>query len=556
MIMNMIINNVNKAISSMMAIILLFLMITGCYSQPNYQNNNLSTEEVLNDNIVKTIIVNNEFNSWSVTSKSEYIIIDGILYGRGTNSLGIFGNKIGKFYDAWTKIAENVNHIEADDNLLLYLTYDGNLYGLGKSNNKVLCNKSAAIVYDNLTIEPILLCSKCNFFSHSNEFITVIKDDSTLWFWGESKNGQGATVTDIVTKPIKIAKNIQFVKSFGYTVAWIDFYGNLYLCGDNSFNQIGNGNKNTNVVSTPFCALKECNYFSVSNDIVINATTIDETEYIWGNYHKSTPTPKSKDLPLKTEATDFSKGITIQDNDNTLRKKDYPIIFYKDKDEKGNLSIISKSSNFDQNKSIVKTNLVPPFTMNLIGNSLTISSKNDNSLYLLTYNESSGGQINNIKMSLLYENYALPVYVKDSNHLVLALPQSYKELILDTHTGKTQEGEFWDYSEFDNKPNIKPSEAKDIALKELCKNKYVGLDKRENNFSNIKSILLVLQPSLRSSSLNSWITPEFFNNNDSINWCYHIKISNPKNELDIMEIFIDADTGDVYSIINSYTEIK
>ena len=538
-----------KRITLIIVMIMFLLSLYGCSIDP--LSNNVSIENHNED-----IIVENEYNSWIVNSESEYIIIENTLYGRGKNSLGLFGNDINYFSETWNKIANNVKHIEGNDDVLLYLTFDGDLYGLGNQNNKIFIKETKNNIADSKITKPILLESDCKYVSFSNEFIAIIKNDNTLWCWGESENGQGTIVTDVISKPLQIASNIQFVKTFGFSVAWIDTNGNLYLCGDNSFNQIGNettgagsSEKRDDIVTTPFCALKKCNNFSVTDNMIIKANTIDGKEYMWGNYHNSTPTERSKELPLKTEPTDFSKGITIEDN-NVLRKKDYPIVFYKEKDKKGNLSIISKSSDLDSDKSIVKTELAPPFTMSLVGNSLIISSKNDNFTYLLTYNEISSAQINDIKLSLLYENYAIPVYVKYSNHLVLALPESYKELILNTHSGEINEGEFWDYSKFDNKPSIKPSEAKTIALKELKKTKYITSTKKECDYSKIESISLVLEPCFQNLWLTSWTTQEFFKNKDSINWCYHITVSNTQTKNDVMDVLIDSNSGDIYSITN------
>ena len=391
-------------------------MVSGCTAQTEKDNGG-QLETAPTENNLENVKVEFDYNDWSTVSKSEYKIIEKDLYGRGEDIFSATNHTTNTFSEKWNKIAENVQHVEANNNAVLYLTFDGNIYGLGKSSSNIFYNQNS----DELINEPILLCTNCKYFSLSNNFVVTIKNDDTLWFWGESKHGQSTMIKETISKPQKIAENIQFVKAFGYSIAWIDQQGNLYLCGDNSFNQIGNGNIGSgkpsqlqDIVSTPFCALRNCISFSVTDNMVITAKTNDGINYIWGNYHCPVPTNISNEFPIKAESTNFSNNISFESN-NAVSGKDNTITFSKGKDNKGNLSIIYKSSIYDENSKVVKSNLVPPFTMSLIGNSLLISSKNDDCLYLLSYNELPGGRINNIKMSLLYSHFAVPVYVKDSN---------------------------------------------------------------------------------------------------------------------------------------------
>lgn len=541
-------------------VMLLLVVISGCGLKDFQKNNNVLSEETSSSKVFENTVEGNTYITWATTSETEYIIIDNNLYGRGKNKFGLFGNDLEQFYENWIKIAENAIHVEATESALLYLTDDGNLYGLGIADNDIFRSKMALINADNLITTPLLLDVDCKYFSLSNEYIITLKNDNTLWFRGESKQGQGTIIKDVVYEPIQIADDAQFIKTFGYTISWIDSTGNLYLCGDNSFNQIGNGKYGCgdpeqciDIVLTPFCPLKNCKSFFVTDNMVIYAKTFDEKEYIWGNYHSATPKIKSEEMPERTKNTELSNNIILQDDNYTLHKDNYPIIFYADKDEKNNRSVIFKKNSSDNNeqKKVVKSNIVPPFTMGLLGNAITISNINDDCVYLVSYEEISIGLINNIQTSLLYDHYALPVYIMDSTHLVLASPQSYKELILDTESGETQEGDFWSYEKFDNKPNITPLEAENIALKELSKNKYSYFNEMNHDFSNVEFVSLVFEPNFQCLYLNSWITPEALIKKGSITWCYHIQIKDSKNSFDTMEIYIDANTGAIYSIVNT-----
>lgn len=86
------------------------------------------------------------------------------------------------------------------------------------------------------------------------------------------------------------------MKAFGYTSAWIDESYSLYLCGDNSYGQIGNGHDGTglptlyeDIVSEPFLALENCKEISVTDDYHIRAKTRDGIIYSWGGKYGNIP---------------------------------------------------------------------------------------------------------------------------------------------------------------------------------------------------------------------------------------------------------------------------
>lgn len=527
--------------------VLVISLLIGCNRETEKITENTSS------NSQSQININLEFNEYCIDSGSQYVIESNVLYGRGYNYNRILGEDSDSFYENYTKITENVIHIDACNGSLLYLTADNKVYGIGNSSDGILqSNQNAA--------EPTLLFEDCKFFSVGKNFVLAVKNDNSLWFWGESKHGQGTIVKDVISEPIKIADNVQFTKAFGYTSAWIDEYGSLYLCGDNSYNQIGNGSKGSSnpekyadIVSTPFCALKNCTSFEVTDNSVIRAKTDSGDEYIWGNFHSATPNLKEAEMPQKTPSTQLASGKIRYQNNNVLEDPESLQTFYIDKDENGNESVISKRYNLDSNseKKVVKSNIAPPFFLSSLGGgALTVSSVTDDCVYLITYNELGNGMINDINTTVLYDHYAVPIYIKDSSHLALAVPGAQKELLLNTETGESENGEIFDYSKLDNKPNIKPSDAENITLNELRKSKYNELNNTESNFNNVESVSLVLEPDFQNLLFSSRITPKFFDNINSINWCYQIKVSNSKNENNTMEILLDANSGNIYTVTN------
>lgn len=71
----------------------------------------------------------------------------------------------------------------------------------------------------------------------------------------------------------------------------------FFLCGNNSYGQIGNGSEGCgfptlykDIVTTPYCALSECIYFNSTTNNMVIAKTIEECKFYWGNNKILKPT--------------------------------------------------------------------------------------------------------------------------------------------------------------------------------------------------------------------------------------------------------------------------
>ena len=121
---------------------MLFAMVSGCAAQTE-KNNGGQLETSPTETTSENVTVEVAYNDWSITSKSEYKIIEKDLYARGENVFFASGHTQNTFSEKWNKIAENVQHVEANDNAVLYLTYDGNIYGLGKSSSNIFYDQNS-----------------------------------------------------------------------------------------------------------------------------------------------------------------------------------------------------------------------------------------------------------------------------------------------------------------------------------------------------------------------------------------------------------------------------
>lgn len=241
-----------------------------------------------------------KYKTYAYAYEIEYKVEENTLYARGENNLDFFDVEENALQTQWTKFAENVVHVDADGATVIYLTENGELYGMGELTGGVLQMEDISdFALDNIIAEPKLLMTNCKYAAIGIRFAVALKTDNTLWFWGESLNGQSTEVFEKTLEPIQIAENIQFADAFLYTTAWVDDKGDLYLVGDNSFGQIGNGHKGSgfptlyeDIVTTPYCTLKSCTDFVVTDEyrVIVQAKDTDGATYEWGNNQNLFPT--------------------------------------------------------------------------------------------------------------------------------------------------------------------------------------------------------------------------------------------------------------------------
>ena len=149
--------------------VLVISLLIGCNrdTEKITENTSSNSQNLTNMNL--------EFNENCIDSGSQYIIQSNVLYGRGYNHNKILEKDSDRFYESYTKIAENVIHIDACNGSLLFLTKDNKVYGIGNSTGGTLqANQNAT--------EPTLLFEDCKFFSVGKNFVLAIKDDNSLWF--------------------------------------------------------------------------------------------------------------------------------------------------------------------------------------------------------------------------------------------------------------------------------------------------------------------------------------------------------------------------------------
>lgn len=360
----------------------------------------------------------------------------------------------------------------------------------------------------------------------------AIKNDNSLWFWGNDECRQSGNNFGGYD-PHRIAEHVLFAKAFYRNCAWIDENGTLFLAGDNSFNQIGNGEKSKEPPFEPYPVLEKCISFSATKDKVIFAKTADGTDYIWGNGHKAEPTRISEEMPEKIKDKKFSDGKVIMQNaQGVLRFEDSPIYFFCED------NVLYKMYGRDSiERKIVKSNAGDSVLSAFGVGTLVESSYTENCVYLTTYFIKSGMMTSMLTMQMLDE-FAVPIYFKNPNEIVFAAANAQQEIILNTETGETEEGGILDVSKFENKPEITEDMAKETAIGMLAEDKY--------NISDELSASIYFMPEYPSDIYSSIEYPYFKNNL----WVWCVKAYDLDKQSNI-SVYIDARYGKVICVCNS-----
>jgi alpha-tubulin suppressor-like RCC1 family protein len=142
------------------------------------------------------------------------------------------------FYD-WRKVSAGLNFSAA-------IKYDGLLYTWGNNTDGQLGNSVNGIENSSNVPFPITsLGFSCVDVSCGYKHMAIIKNDGTIWSWGNGEYGQLArgSNTNLSNVPIQVSGNPLFKKVFcgnDYTFG-LSIYDGLFSWGRNDFGQLGDG---------------------------------------------------------------------------------------------------------------------------------------------------------------------------------------------------------------------------------------------------------------------------------------------------------------------------
>ena len=136
---------------------------------------------------------------------------------------------------------------------------------------------------DTDTDKPVKLEIAKNRLSMGYERSAYITDSGDLYIWGNNSNGEiGNGSKDNSSKPIKIASNVSQVSLGGTHSAYVTESGDLYVWGANTNGQIGNGTNTSS--TTPIKIMSDVVQVSLGSSHS-GCITSDGSLYMWG-YNK------------------------------------------------------------------------------------------------------------------------------------------------------------------------------------------------------------------------------------------------------------------------------
>lgn len=242
--------------------------------------------------LINNCIYAQQCNFIQVSSKSSHslgITNDGKLYGWGSNGQGQLG--LGA-----TTVSEPIPKLVNQDNDWKKVeTGQNSFYSVGLKNNGSLWlwggnfNNSLGNYTNHLLPVQIATNFNCKDFSTGYWRIMALRDDNTLWGWGDNDGGclgVGSTI-NIIGTPTQVGNDDNWTKvSSGlfHTLA-LKSNGTIWACGYNNTGQLGNGTSGNGTFSEVFVQVGSENNW---NDILACAgfnlaIKTDGTLWAWGN---------------------------------------------------------------------------------------------------------------------------------------------------------------------------------------------------------------------------------------------------------------------------------
>ncbi|MBQ9990610.1 MAG: hypothetical protein IJP31_06685 [Lachnospiraceae bacterium] len=240
--------------------------------------------EIVEVNPKLDIVIEEKYQHESHLVRNQYEIIDGILYGTGRNESGQLGvppeqsrvsGMVG-YVASPVLIAKEVKYATVGLNTVMYLTEEGQVYVLGNNKNGQLGPARGEMDVFN---EEISMKTK---YSH---------------------------------EPVLVMDHVVFISSGLYTLAAISDEGKLYMWGDNSFGEIGNGNRGEGLPT-------QCKYFVTEpylvkenikdvwfEEFTVYAVNYWDEVYAWGSRYGTTPQKTSRSADVAGNVADLSSIV-------------------------------------------------------------------------------------------------------------------------------------------------------------------------------------------------------------------------------------------------------
>jgi uncharacterized repeat protein (TIGR01451 family) len=209
---------------------------------------------------------------------------DGTVWAWGFGGHGQLGNGTmteQQFEPVQVSGLSGVKAIAAGSSYSLAVKSDGTVWGWGENDLNVLGQPSMTIG----TNTPIQIAGLSNISSvvAGQDFAFAMKDDGTVWGWGNDQSGQLCDVSfNTTVRQINALTGVKAISAGYQHSVSLKPDGTVWACGDNSFGQLGDGTK--------FARSAPVQVIGVSNAAAIaagfqhsGAVLSDGTVRMWGN---------------------------------------------------------------------------------------------------------------------------------------------------------------------------------------------------------------------------------------------------------------------------------
>lgn len=226
---------------------------------------------------------------------------------------------------AYERIDTNVQDVSSPQDFIIVLKRDGTLYGEGQNIKHQLgvpLNPDSASEWEDYHIGHLLsdsekaseqILQNVKMVSVGRSHTIALKQDNTVWVWGENGDGQigngepedGVRNNEnlpVVERPTQVMSDCIFVAAGNSHSAAITETKDLYVWGDNSCGEIGNGERGNGfptasnlMVTKPYLALKDVKWVRLLN-VTTYAITSDDVLWAWGKGYESTPQKVAADV--------------------------------------------------------------------------------------------------------------------------------------------------------------------------------------------------------------------------------------------------------------------